>query len=824
MIEGYSPAALVCMPYGILQDFQDFHRVGKALGQLLEARHCQHHVIQSKSLADGQIEGWNQRRTVPSGGSGCKRPWWPPPPRCRSPAGFSVGAGGAGRTSPGDSRPGRQPSVSPDPSLGRPPGDMDKALVDAEPKAAQAQRPESTTPRESRKAKKRPQRLLTVPASLIKLRSFSKEGNEVEAPLPARKKRRERKESSEGSCGWGCVVIPICQRFNNIYCFLIFYCILVTSQGIVFGLIDLSIDSFEKDNQLKTIESLMLSLGYDISSCLVVVFVAYYGGRGKILRWITASSFLIGFGSLLFAFPYFSGEKLPLNVETEDICQKMKIIRTCGKTSSSFKSKYVSFFILGQFVQGIAGIPLYVLGVVFLENNVAAHSSGTYLGILEASEIFGYALSYATGASVIKASKNSTSEENVEDSRDNLYWLKTWWIHFVFVSLIAWSALIPLSCFPNNVRGTAKIKAGKRKQPKDQEFGTSIKDLFATVWVLMKNSVLVCLSLSRASDSLVMIGVSEFLPIYIENQFMLTRSDATTLAGLVLIPAGAVGHLLGGVIVSKLQMSYKGLMKFMIVTSAISLVLLAFIIFIRCDPIPFAGISEDYGGTGQLGNLTAPCNSHCGCSSTVYSAICGRDDIGYFSPCFAGCTNFKALGNQKAYYNCSCIKEGLTTSDGQGDFIDARRGTCDAKCYKLPLFIVFVFSTIVFAAFSGVPNILAIVRIVSDKQRAMALGMAYVILRIFGSIPGPLVFKIIRETSCIFRDVGRCGNLGSCWIYNRTKMAYLLVGVCFLCKVFTIFFTAIALRLQKHLPKENSEILPTLVKHLKVKKREKSDL
>lgn len=112
----------------------------------------------------------------------------------------------------------------------------------------------------------------------------------------------------------------------------------------------------------------------------------------------------------------------------------------------------------------------------------------------------------------------------------------------------------------------------------------------------MKNSALVCLSLSRASDSLVMIGVSEFLPIYIENQFMLTRSDATTLAGLVLIPAGAVGHLLGGVIVSKLQMSYKGLMKFMIVTSAISLVLLAFIIFVRCDPIPFAGISEDYGG------------------------------------------------------------------------------------------------------------------------------------------------------------------------------------------------------------------------------------
>ena len=41
----------------------------------------------------------------------------------------------------------------------------------------------------------------------------------------------------------------------------------------------------------------------------------------------------------------------------------------------------------------------------------------------------------------------------------------------------------------------------------------------------------VYLSLSRASESLVMIGASEFLPIYIENQFILTPSEATTLAG-----------------------------------------------------------------------------------------------------------------------------------------------------------------------------------------------------------------------------------------------------------------------------------------------------
>ncbi|XP_004420583.1 PREDICTED: solute carrier organic anion transporter family member 6A1 [Ceratotherium simum simum] len=700
---------------------------------------------------------------------------------------------------------------------------MEEALVEVEPKAAQAQPPESTAPGKAWKAKKRPLYLTAVPAGLIKLRNLPKTRHRAGATPPATKKPRERNENLEGSCGWGCVLIPSCQRFNNMRCFLIFYGILVTSQGIVFGLVDLSIDTLQKNNRLKTIENLVLSSSYDISSCLVGVFMAYYGGRGNIPRWITVSSFLIGFGSLLFAFPYFSGEDFPLNVETEDICQEMKITKACKKASSPFRSKYVSFFILGQIVQGIAGIPLYILGVTFLENNVATHSTGIYLGILEALGILGYALSYAIGASLIKSSENSNFEKNVDNS-GNQHWLKTWWIHFVFVSIITWSTLIPLSCFPPSIRGSARIKAGKHKQPKDQEFGTSIKDLFATIWMLLKNSMFVCLSLSRASESLIMIGASEFLPLYIENQFMLTPSEATTLAGLVLIPGGALAQLLGGIIVSILHMSYKALMKFIMVTSTISLVLLAFVIFVRCDPIPFAGINEDYGGTGQLGNLTAPCNYHCRCLSTVYSAVCGRDDIGYFSPCFAGCTNVKTLNNRKTYYNCSCIKEGLTTSDEEGDFIDARVGKCDTKCYKLPLFIAFIFSTIVFSGFSGVPNILTILRTVSDKQRFVALGMTYVILRILGTIPGPVVFKIVGESSCIFRDAGRCGNLGSCWIYNKTKMAYLLVGVCFFCKIFTIFFTAIAFGLCKYLPKENSDILPTLVKHLKVKKKERTDL
>ncbi|XP_070269844.1 solute carrier organic anion transporter family member 6A1 [Myotis yumanensis] len=647
------------------------------------------------------------------------------------------------------------------------------------------------------------------------------------AIAPLTQKPEKKNETLKEHCGLCCMVIPSCQRFNNIHCFLIFFYTLVVSQGMVIGLIDVSLNTFQRHSGLKTIESIVLSSSYDISSCLVVVFIAYYGRKGNILKWITVSSFLVGFGSLLFAFPYFHGENYQLDIEIEVICEE-KISDDCKKSFSSY-AMYVTFIMLGQTMQGIAGIPLYILTVPFLDDSIDEHSIGTYLGMLEASLTVGYALGYAIAAPLVTNPKRSTSNITVDGGGNNEHWLHTWWIRFVFVTVVAWSTLIAFLCFPRHIKGTGKITTSERqekhepfdKKYKDQEFGTSISDLFASIWILLKTPMFVWLALTRASDFLLMIGASEFLPKYIENQFILTPSQATTLSGLVLIPGGAFGQLLGGVIASKLQMYCKGRMSFTMVTSAISLVLVMLTMFVRCEPMPFAGITEDYNGTGQLGNLTAPCNSHCKCSSSFYFAVCGRDDIGYFSPCFAGCNKSKTLDNEKTYFHCSCIDEGIAISDEQGDFVDANAGTCVSNCYKLPMFIVFVFSTIVFACFSVIPNMLTILRTVPDKQRSLAFGLTYMIVRTFGAIPGPIVFNKLVESSCTFRDSGHCGNTGSCWIYNVKKMSYLYLGMCFFCKLSTIFFTSIAFALRKYLLKENSVILTTTANNPEEKPKEK---
>ncbi|XP_054207554.1 solute carrier organic anion transporter family member 6A1 isoform X3 [Homo sapiens] len=620
------------------------------------------------------------------------------------------------------------------------------------------------TPKSSKPGKKH-RYLRLLPEALIRFGGFRKR---KKAKSSVSKKPGEVDDSLEQPCGLGCLVSTCCECCNNIRCFMIFYCILLICQGVVFGLIDVSIGDFQKEYQLKTIEKLALEKSYDISSGLVAIFIAFYGDRKKVI-WFVASSFLIGLGSLLCAFPSINEENKQSKVGIE--------------------------------------------------------------GIAECTSMIGYALGYVLGAPLVKVPENTTSATNTTVNNGSPEWLWTWWINFLFAAVVAWCTLIPLSCFPNNMPGSTRIKARKRKQLhffdsrlKDLKLGTNIKDLCAALWILMKNPVLICLALSKATEYLVIIGASEFLPIYLENQFILTPTVATTLAGLVLIPGGALGQLLGGVIVSTLEMSCKALMRFIMVTSVISLILLVFIIFVRCNPVQFAGINEDYDGTGKLGNLTAPCNEKCRCSSSIYSSICGRDDIEYFSPCFAGCTYSKAQNQKKMYYNCSCIKEGLITADAEGDFIDARPGKCDAKCYKLPLFIAFIFSTLIFSGFSGVPIVLAMTRVVPDKLRSLALGVSYVILRIFGTIPGPSIFKMSGETSCILRDVNKCGHTGRCWIYNKTKMAFLLVGICFLCKLCTIIFTTIAFFIYKRRLNENTDFPDVTVKNPKVKKKEETDL
>ena len=63
------------------------------------------------------------------------------------------------------------------------------------------------------------------------------------------------------------------------------------------------------------------------------------------------------------------------------------------------------------------------------------------------------------------------------------------------------------------------------------------------------------------------------------------------------------------------------------------------------------------------------------------------------------------------------------------------------------------------------------IRVVADDERPFALGIQATIGRIFGSIPGPLLFGAVYDAACIkWQDA--CGHRGNCWIYDTEKLSY----------------------------------------------------
>ncbi|XP_051009637.1 solute carrier organic anion transporter family member 6A1 [Acomys russatus] len=633
--------------------------------------------------------------------------------------------------------------------------------------------------------------LTALPAALMKFTNLQRAKTPTSLGakiLPGAK----RKVLLEGSFGLGPLVFSSCQRFNNINSFLALYCTVVLAQGIVLGLTDLSIINFEKDFYLSNTEKILLTTSYDLASLLVAILVAHFGHRGNRARWVAAAAFVVGLGSVSLAVPYLKYEIVRPVEESEELCieEELRTVPFCGENITPHRSEIIYLFILGQFLQGFAGMPIYILGLTFIYDHVSTSLAGIYIGIGYAVQVLGYALAYIVGARNTRPSHNHIPAAEVTHS--SLWWQMNWWAGFLSATALAWLAILPLLCFPSILPGANKIRFQKKmgsftidRSFKDKKFGSGWTDLFQALRCLFSNPLILCYAMSKATEALTFVGAAEFLPKYLENQFLLTPSFATLLTGIILIPGGAIGNFLGGFIVSKLKLSCKSQMKFILITSILSLLLLILIVFVDCETVKFAGINDDYDGSGTLGNLSARCNAHCGCTSSDYSSVCGRDETEYFSPCFAGCSESKNLNNEKTFYNCSCIQEGVTHSDTESDSIDAIPGKCITKCFTLPLFFAFFFSAIAFSGTASIPITLIMLQTLPHHLQSLGIGVTYTILRLFGSIPGPLLFQVTANNSCLYWDVNKCGVRGRCWIYDKLKMIFILMGLCISSKLAT---------------------------------------
>uniref|UniRef100_A0A8C8VKP4 Solute carrier organic anion transporter family member n=1 Tax=Pelusios castaneus TaxID=367368 RepID=A0A8C8VKP4_9SAUR len=634
-------------------------------------------------------------------------------------------------------------------------------------------------------------------------------------PVPA----RPPPVCEEGPCGWGSFTPRALQLCNNPEGYLSAYSLLAVFQGIVVnGLINVSISTIEKRFELNSSLAGVISASYDIAFCVLSLFVSFFGERGHKPRWLAFSSFMIGLGSLVFALPHFAGGIYQYGSKLEDTCEVAGANNanfTCNTSNKSSLSNYLYVFILAQLLLGVGGTPLYTLGTAFIDDSVPKHKSSFYIGIGYAMSLLGPALGYVLGGQLLTIYIDVPLQMSTEIEPDDPRWLGAWWIAFLLCCFTTWLLILPFSCFPKHLPGTAKIQSEKISEAhhngseafvEDRNIGKSFKDFPVSLLILLKNPVLMCLIVAASTEALVATGFATFLPKFIENQFGQSSSYSATLGGLVLIPGAALGQVISGILVSKYKLDCKNIIKFMLGTCSVALILNTVFIFAKCGNEPFAGVSETYNGTGKLWNLTAPCNANCNCIRSFYYPVCGRDEVQYFSPCFAGCTSFTVQKRKKIYQNCSCVGLPKRLPDAEDVPFEALAGKCQTQCTFLPLFLGFFFFAVVFTFMAVTPTTVAILRCVPDKQRSFALGVQSVFLRLIGTIPGPILFGVAIDSSCTLWDVNNCDIKGACWVYDNSKMAYMLIGISAACKVITILFTVTAFYLYKP-PPDNSATL-----------------
>lgn len=274
------------------------------------------------------------------------------------------------------------------------------------------------------------------------------------------------------------------------------------------------------------------------------------------------------------------------------------------------------------------------------------------------------------------------------------------------------------------------------------------------------------INLGGCTTSLIISGVSAFSFKFLAEQYQISFDVAGYLiGGLILV--GAVGMAMGGVLVRIFKLQIVGMIRLSMLTTLASAVLgVSFLA--GCPNINLVGLSIPYSDTSAVNGYIDTCQGSCDCTSMSYSPVCGHDNNVYYSACHAGCRTQSSLGQETKYGNCTCVASQLNISvtDAQ-----ALLGRCEDNCTNLNIVAPCMYIALLVILLSVTPNSMATLRCVDEDQKPFALGLGWLILRLLGTIPGPLLVGAVLDGTCEIWTEVPCTDSRFCMMYNLSNMS-----------------------------------------------------
>ncbi|XP_061577871.1 solute carrier organic anion transporter family member 3A1 isoform X2 [Cololabis saira] len=603
--------------------------------------------------------------------------------------------------------------------------------------------------------------------------------------------------------------------FSNIKIFLISECALMLAQGTVGAYLVSVLTTLERRFNLQSADVGVIASSFEIGNLALILFVSYFGARAHRPRLIGCGGIVMALGALLSALPEFLtsqyevGEGLWRTDMGRDVCaNNSRRDAQLGDTLCTNKANTNMMYLLligAQVLLGIGATPVQPLGVSYIDDHVKKKDSSLYIGILFSTLVFGPACGFILGSVCTKFYVDAifidTSKLGI--TPDDPRWIGAWWAGFLLCGALLFCSAVLMFGFPQSLPTKEKEEGTESEQvmlppslspeyetPKPSNgaalghepvsSATCCQQLRVIPKVtkhLLSNPVFTCIVLAACMEIAVVAGFAAFLGKYLEQQFNLTTTSANQLLGMTAIPCACLGIFMGGLLVKKLNLSAMGAIRMAMLVNLISTACYVSFLFLGCNTGPVAGVTVPYGNeTLRVGEKPeAPCISHCTCFTSSISPVCGSNGVTYLSACFAGCTR---TGNSRTMSNisqnltaCGCV----STESGLGTAVP---GKCPVpgcqEAFLIFLCVICVCSLV--GAMAQTPSVIVLIRTVNPELKSYALGVLFLLLRLVGFIPPPLIFGAAIDSTCLFWS-SDCGEKGACLLYNNVTYRHLYVSL-----------------------------------------------